>query len=659
MANEKEWQQDISTTVDAHTAELSDHENRLNQAELNIADHEKRINDIETTTDVGQITLRVNAIEQKNTEQDGRLDNIDAKNNAQDETLATYSERLDNIDSLDVEQNSKIKAIQDKDTEQDTKIADLEKKSKIHDESINTINSINSEQNVRLTTLEEKDTEQDQTIQNLSDSLTAKDNELKQSIDTNATNILANSGEISAIKEKLIDSSLTEKGLVQLTNAIDASEDKATTPKAVKDYVDTTNNQTITLIGRARFEDIGIAGQKGFGQSACEDETRVKELGFRALNGTVDPDSDNTYGVYEHEYAGLCCYIPKFWVRIGSENAPQYEIYKNNSVEIAKGDTFDTEEEALAQGYFLHRAFIDGGEIKKGFFLQKYNARVSTQNTSDGNNYPTSYITNSNFAGYMSHTMIDKAKMLGQNWNVSTCFMLAAHQIVTLALAQKAKWSTWCKWFKSSQSYQYPTAGLSSSNEGLYTHNGMPNGIAGLVYIWQLGLGITTAGLSATQGQAIVKSNDIYLLKKEKSFTELTSGFGGESDAWGTETSLLNMYDKYTSPLTLTISRNVRWGNGEYDVLTNGYNADSLNVDELGRALCGVLPKNDNAVSANGTNQMANSEIAQTPTAQNLALLFGGEVLSGAGNQPCFSRALNYFRVEHNNAYGFRCACYA
>lgn len=52
MANEKDWQQDISTTVDAHTAKLSDHENRLNQAELNIADNEKRIDNIETTTDI-------------------------------------------------------------------------------------------------------------------------------------------------------------------------------------------------------------------------------------------------------------------------------------------------------------------------------------------------------------------------------------------------------------------------------------------------------------------------------------------------------------------------------------------------------------------------------------------------------------------------------
>lgn len=93
MANEKEWQQDISTTVDAHTAKLSDHENRLNQAELNIADHEKRIDNIETTTDVGQITLRVNAIEQKNTEQDTSISNL-TKNFSQGiQSLKDYTDQ--------------------------------------------------------------------------------------------------------------------------------------------------------------------------------------------------------------------------------------------------------------------------------------------------------------------------------------------------------------------------------------------------------------------------------------------------------------------------------------------------------------------------------------------------------------------------------------
>ena len=109
MANEKEWQQDISTTVDAHTADLANHENRLNQAELNIADHEKRIDNIETTTDIGQFATRIQAIEEKNTEQDSAIDTL--KKNVSDnlqtakqytETkLADYATKTENSNTLE------------------------------------------------------------------------------------------------------------------------------------------------------------------------------------------------------------------------------------------------------------------------------------------------------------------------------------------------------------------------------------------------------------------------------------------------------------------------------------------------------------------------------------------------------------------------------
>ncbi len=109
MANEKEWQQDISTTVDAHTADLANHENRLNQAELNIADHEKRIDNIETTSDVGQFATRIQAVEQKNTEQDSAIDTLkkDVSDNLQtakqytDTKLTNYATKTENTNTLE------------------------------------------------------------------------------------------------------------------------------------------------------------------------------------------------------------------------------------------------------------------------------------------------------------------------------------------------------------------------------------------------------------------------------------------------------------------------------------------------------------------------------------------------------------------------------
>ena len=109
MANEKEWQQDISTTVDAHTADLANHENRLNQAELNIADHEKRIDNIETTSDVGQFATRIQAVEEKNTEQDSAIDtlkknvsdNLQTAKQYTDTKLADYATKTENSNTLE------------------------------------------------------------------------------------------------------------------------------------------------------------------------------------------------------------------------------------------------------------------------------------------------------------------------------------------------------------------------------------------------------------------------------------------------------------------------------------------------------------------------------------------------------------------------------
>jgi hypothetical protein len=93
MANEKEWQQDISTTVDAHTNTIVDHEERITANKVKLDDHEKRIDNIETTSDVGQFATRIQAIEEKNTEQDTSISNL-TKNLSQDiQSLKDYTDQ--------------------------------------------------------------------------------------------------------------------------------------------------------------------------------------------------------------------------------------------------------------------------------------------------------------------------------------------------------------------------------------------------------------------------------------------------------------------------------------------------------------------------------------------------------------------------------------
>lgn len=93
MANEKDWQQDISTTVDTHTITIADHEERITANKVKLDEHETRIDNIETTTDVGQITLRVNAIEQKNTEQDTSISNLTKNLSQSIQSLKDYTDQ--------------------------------------------------------------------------------------------------------------------------------------------------------------------------------------------------------------------------------------------------------------------------------------------------------------------------------------------------------------------------------------------------------------------------------------------------------------------------------------------------------------------------------------------------------------------------------------
>ena len=134
------------TTLETTTA---DHETRITANKKVVDNHELRLNNIETTTDLGQVTLRITAIEEKNKEQDtsleanataiakevsdreqaitteakaredadvalgARIDNADAKNTEQDTHLGTIDTHLETIDTH-------LGTIDDKNTAQDT-----------------------------------------------------------------------------------------------------------------------------------------------------------------------------------------------------------------------------------------------------------------------------------------------------------------------------------------------------------------------------------------------------------------------------------------------------------------------------------------------------------------------------------------------------------
>lgn len=393
---------------------------------------------------------------------------------------------------------------------------------------------------------------------------------------------------------------------------------------------------------------IGTPGTKGFGVGVYPGtESELVALGLEPMTGFNDKQSDN-YGNYMHFKGGQMIFIPAFLVRYGSEDAPQYSSYGANSIEIKDVSAYDSLEDAAEEGFYLHRAFIDGGVVKSGFFMSKYHMTVTT---TGGVSVPVSGMTTPTVS-ITPVQMIDYARSLGYGWNCPSAFMAAAIDVIALCHAQFSTWTNVCRWYDPAGATSYPAQGRGTSDMGLYSHNGQPCGVIGFEFRWEYCLGLTTAGTSESQGQTAVTNNVLYVMKKSMKLADITSGFGGETDAWGTTYTLQASHDAITVDYTLTTSRSTNWGNGTNPVFTDP-------STEEGNALFGVLPRNDNAVGS-GSNFIGKSLVYTSPCTQNLAFYVHGEnVNSSSSAQNAFARAFDIWRVFSRDLYGFRVAGYA
>lgn len=393
---------------------------------------------------------------------------------------------------------------------------------------------------------------------------------------------------------------------------------------------------------------IGIPGTRGFGVGVYPGtESELVALGLEPMTGFNDKQSDN-YGNYMHFKGGQMVFIPAFLVRYGSDNAPQYSSYKVNSIEIKDVSEYASLEAAAEEGFYLHRAFIDGGEVKSGFFMSKYHMTVTT---TGGVSVPVSGMTTPTVS-ITPVQMIDYARSLGYGWNCPSAFMAAAIDVIALCHAQFSTWTNVCRWYDPAGATSYPAQGRGTSDMGLYSHNGQPCGVIGFEFRWEYCLGLTTAGTSESQGQTAVTNNVLYVMKKSMKLADITSGFGGETDAWGTTYTLQASHDAITVDYPISTSRVTNWGNETNPVFTDPSTED-------GNALFGVLPRDNNAVGS-GSNFIGKSMIYTNPCTQNLAFYVHGEnVNSSSSAQNAFARLFHTWRV-HSLAYdGFRVAGYA
>ena len=190
---------------------------------------------------------------------------------------------------------------------------------------------------------------------------------------------------------------------------------------------------------------IGVAGAQGFGVG---EYPGTLPSGFSALAGTPDKASAN-YGNYQYTDGSVMVFVPRFYYRIGHADSPNYATYGANAIDIAGIETFADEAAANAAGYALHRAFKDGGEVKSGFFIDKYLASKNgtTSCKSIANADPISLTTNASYnpsngmsgcTGILADAVVLARARGADVFNVASIFMYDALAKLSMANGQAA-----------------------------------------------------------------------------------------------------------------------------------------------------------------------------------------------------------------------------
>ncbi len=310
---------------------------------------------------------------------------------------------------------------------------------------------------------------------------------------------------------------------------LDSGEPAWLTDKKRMYVGDGTNNH---LIGGVAVNLIGVAGAAGFGVGIAP-EGDVPE-GMTPLSGYQDPCNDN-YGNYQYKDGSIMVWIPKF-----------YYLISTNTITIKGIDTYPTTTEANTNGYALHRAFIDGGVEKDGFFIDKYMISKQAWGTGyigsslkDGlpisthaDHNPIADLTACSTNNYYqmikaAHARdgVNGAENASSIFFCCSRFIYSALAMLSLAHAQASSATTYCAWYDATYNYpkgcnnnalkdtddatvEYVSDGYSNCGKtgsgtpfAKTTHNGQECGVAdlnGLMYEVSIGATCIASTMSIT-----------------------------------------------------------------------------------------------------------------------------------------------------------------
>lgn len=396
---------------------------------------------------------------------------------------------------------------------------------------------------------------------------------------------------------------------------------------------------------------IGEAGGQGFGVGVYGgDPANLDAMGLTPMDGCDDPSSDN-YGNYVHTNGSIMCFIPAFCYRVGNPAAPSYARDKENALEIRDAS------EGEGDGWILHRAFIDGGVQKAGFFIDKYIASkdktgklaVSVKNgdslflisgyDNDSSNMPN--------CGGRVLDAIELGRARGEHYSCATAFQWSAISMLSLAHGQAATSNQFCGWYDASHVKNYPK-GCNNRNLGdvddssvkwanhtyvsavgktgsgtpfnKTTHNGQNCGVTDVNGSqWQMVLGCRNTN-----------SGQVRLMKESVKAHDITKVNRND----------VSLYD------AVILS---------YSGFSYGWGANAFFPDASGpnRALCGIHPRD---AQSSSTNLFGNDCMNMYPNSDNV-LRVAGEY-DNTMNAGVWARDYLYWS-NNGVGYSFRSAGYA
>lgn len=404
-------------------------------------------------------------------------------------------------------------------------------------------------------------------------------------------------------------------------------------------------------VGGGANQSVGEAGGMGFGVGVYGgDPSDLTAMGLSPMNGYDDPSSDN-YGNYQHTNGSVMVFVPAFCYRIGNAAAPSYSRDRENALEIRDASLGE------GDGWILHRAFIDGGQQKLGFFIDKYvcskdstgKKAISVKNADPISLYTdlsnSSSMTGCEGKGYDAITL---GRARGDQYSCVTAFQWSAISMLSLAHGQAATSSQFCGWYDANHTTNFPkgnnvSGSLKDTNDSSITftahsqdssycktgsgnpfnkttHNGQNCGISDVNgNQWQLCLGLRYNS-----------STSMYVMKESVRAHDFTKD--NRSD--------ISFFDYISS-----VQRTNGWGS----------NAFYTNASGTERALCGVIPKTDSSKIA----LFGNDYLSVYPSLSDAVLLVGGNYndTSIAG---VWSRYFDdWYWNEGYSLFGFRCSGYA